>query len=208
MFTPFHTGRLWHLPAALALACLVAPVTTTRAIADAPGGAAAAKLAHIEALIAEGRARDAMAEARALYLDLAARAGLSIARVTFTIEPATGYGVYEPRPDNRFAPDEPMHAYVELNGASVTERPGGVNEMLFQVDFAVLDAEGQRLTDVIRMGDVQLRSRARGVDVFLELTYNLTSAPAGDYVLWTEITDAPGDQQVSFELPVSIRAGN
>lgn len=191
---------------ALALALLLLVATGTNA--DTPSSNAAEKLAQIEALIDEGNAHQAMTEARALYLDLAARAGLAIAEALLTVAPATGYGVYEPRRDNVFAPDEPMHVYVELTGARITERPGGVNEMLFEVDFAVLDTQGTQLTDVISMGEVRLLSRARGVDLFLELTYNLTSAPAGDYVLWTEITDAASGQNVTFDLPVAIGGGN
>ncbi|MCC5986264.1 MAG: hypothetical protein JJT95_01190 [Pararhodobacter sp.] len=202
MPAPFAASPNLRASPALALALLL--FAAAGVSADTPTSNAAEKLAHIEALIAEGNAQQAMAEARTLYLDLAARAGFAIGEAVLTTEPATGYGVYEPRRDNVFDPDEPMHVYVELTGARITERSGGVNEMLFEVEFAVLDSQGTQLTDVISMGEVSLLSRARGVDLFLELTYNLTSAPAGEYVLWTEITDAASRQSVTFDLPVAI----
>ena len=165
------------------------------------------RLEQVEALIGEGASREAMQEARALYLDLSDRAGFAISRTVLTTAPAPGFAAYEPRPDNVFPQGAPIHVYLELTGASSRQRSDGVSELLFVADFAVFSPEGTQLTDVMRMGEVPMPSRSRGIDVFLELTYNLTGAPPGDYVLWTEITDAISGASEQFELPVTIADG-
>lgn len=165
------------------------------------------RLEQVEALIGEGASREAMQEARALYLDLSDRAGFAISRTVLTTAPAPGFAAYEPRPDSVFPQGAPIHVYLELTGASSRQRSDGVSELLFVADFAVFSPEGTQLTDVMRMGEVPMPSRSRGIDVFLELTYNLTGAPPGDYVLWTEITDAISGASEQFELPVTIADG-
>ncbi len=167
------------------------------------------RLEQVEALIGEGASREAMQEARALYLDLSDRAGFAISRTVLTTAPAPGFAAYEPRPDSVFPQGAPIHVYLELTGAKSLQRLDldGVSELQFVVDFAVFSPEGAQLTDVMRMGEVQMPSRSRGIDVFLELTYNLTGAPPGDYVLWTEITDAISGASEQFELPVTIADG-
>lgn len=205
-----------NIAAAFLVAGLAIAAPADRANAEAPpevpaGGLTdmtAERLADIEALITEGDARAAAAALRGLYLDLSAQAGFAPGKIALTRAPATGFGAYEPRPDNRFAPGAPVHVYVELNGVGVIEHPEGIREMRFEVDFALNDAQGAALTDTIPMGKVQLQSRSRAADVFLELTYNLTGVPPGDYLLWTRITDTPSGQQVEFDKSITIARDN
>ena len=165
------------------------------------------QLDRIEAMIAEGAAREAMQEARALFLDLSDRAGFAITRVVLTTGAAPGFGNYDPSPDGIVPSGRPIHAYVEVTGATPRTLRDDLSELVFVVDFAVLDAQGQALTDVVRMGEVRLPSRSRGIDIYLDVTYNITGAPPGDYVLWTEITDGVSGASEQFELPVTISDG-
>lgn len=194
-------------PTTLAMIAALSLALVVGAASGVPAQSAKERLDRIEALIAEGAARDAMQEARGLYLDLADRAGFAIARTVLTTRPAPGFGDYDPNPDGIVPEGSPIHAYVEVTGATARQLPGGVNELVFLVDFAVLDVQGERLTEVVRMGEVRMPSRSRGIDIYLDLTYNISGAPPGDYVLWTEVTDGVGGASQQFELPVTIASG-
>lgn len=194
------------LPASRAMITAIA-LSISAPGTGAPAQTAREQLDRIEALIAQGSMREAMQQARALHLSLNDRADFAITRIVLTSGPAAGFADYEPRANNILPHGAPVHAYLEVAGATARQRPDGMSELLFLVDFAVLDAKGDRLTDVVRMGEVQMLSRSRGIDIYLEVTYNITGAPPGDYLLWTEVTDGIGGGSEQFELPITFASG-
>ena len=134
------------------------------------------------------------------------RAGFGLLTATLTDGDATGYGVYAPRPDNRFAEGEAINAYVELYGYSVTAMQGTTRQMVFDITFTVLGPDGQMMTDaMVPMGEVVLNTYAEPLDGYLTLTYRITGV-SGPAVVHTEITDRASGQRADFSLPVVFEA--
>lgn len=158
----------------------------------------------IEAALAAGDADAAMAQARALHHAVSAQAGFGVREALLTEEPATGFGIYQPRADAVYAPGTPVHGYVEPFGYSLVSDGAGQVSMLFDIDFALFTPEGRQLTEVQPMGVVELTSRSQPLDAFFYLTYNV-DGPEGDYVIWTRVTDRPSGRAAEFSLPFTFR---
>jgi len=189
-----------HFPhPAVLLACLLA--------VTGPGAGAetlAERLGGIEAALEAGDAGAALEQARDLHLDIGTRAGFGVRQAVLTEEPATGFGLYTPRARPVYAPGTPVYGYVEPFGYSLQPAGQGLNAMLFDIDFALLARDGQPLTERLPMGAVELTSRSRPLDAYFHLTYTI-NGPAGDYLIWTRVTDRPSGQEAEFTIPVTFR---
>ncbi|MFN4098911.1 MAG: hypothetical protein ACK4GT_03965 [Pararhodobacter sp.] len=160
--------------------------------------------ASIQDLIDTGRGTDAVAAARLFLRQVTDEVGFGVTNARLTIAEAEGYGMFEPRPDNRFAVDEPVFAYVEVYGFSLERLANGANRLLFDVSFTLDTPEGEQVTDqMIPMGEVQLDSHSQPVDGFFHLTYRVTGAE-GPYTLRTLVVDRASGQRAEFSLPVEF----
>jgi hypothetical protein len=125
-----------RLPAALASALMLGavaglPPLATPAAAQSLTEAAAA----IERLLDSDRGPEAVAAARMFLRHVTGEAGFGVTNPRLTVVPAEGYGMFEPRPDNVYAVGEPVYAYVEVYGFSMTPLVTGANRLLFDVSF-------------------------------------------------------------------------
>ncbi len=158
--------------------------------------------AEIEDMVAQGRDADAVAAARTFMRQVTQAAGFGVTNAHLTNSPATGYGIYEARGDNRYQPGEPIFAYVEVYGFSLTPQATGANQLLFDVSFTLLAPSGEQMTDaMIPMGEIRLDSYSEPVDGYFHLTYRVTGI-TGAYDLRTVVTDRESDQVSEFTLPV------
>lgn len=164
------------------------------------------RAAQIEALAQSGQAEQAMSAARDFVRSVAGQVGFGVWNAQLTREIATGYGVFMPRADNVYRPGEPIYAYVEPYGFSLTGLNEGENQLLFEVSFTIDDPNGRQLTQgMIDMGQINLRTRGEPIDAFFHLTYNITGV-TGPATLRTEVTDVASGQSDVFVLPVVFAA--
>ena len=158
----------------------------------------------IETLIEQGRNEDAMRAARGFLRSVTDLTGFGVTNARLISSPATGFGVYEPRDSNVYMPGEPVYAYVEVYGFSLSRQPTGSNRLLFDVSFTLDSLDGQQMTDaMIAMGDIQLESYSEPIDGFFHLTYRVTGA-LGAYSLRTSVTDRASGQTAQFTIPVEF----
>lgn len=170
------------------------------------GGARAQGLteaaAAIERLLAAGQGPEAVAAARSFLRHVTLQAGFGVTNAQLTVGEAQGYGMFDPRHDNHYAPGEPVYAYVEVYGFSMTPLANGANRLLFDVSFTLDDLDGHQMTDaMIPMGAVQLDSFSQPVDGFFHLTYRVNGAE-GPFTLRTRVVDRASGQEAEFTLPV------
>ena len=190
--------------------CSARPVATflTFLLAAAPLQARedplAAELAAIRAHLDAGEGAEAIAAARRLHAAVAKDAGFGLTNAGLTVEPAEGYGVYTPRDGNIYAEGEPVHAYVEPFGQTLVDLPDGQRAMRYDIRFAVLDADGKPLSDLIALDTVDLPSWHEPIDAYLRLTFRV-SAPPGDYIIHAEITDTPTGRAAPVQWAVRFR---
>lgn len=207
-------GKAGLLPAFLAFALLaqpalgqaVAPMAAPAVAAPAAPGALPARAAQIETLLARGQPDAAIAAARELLRAVTRQAGFSVSNARLTVTTAEGFGMYEPRAESVYRIGEPVYAYVEVNGFTLTPQPDGRNQMLFDVSFTLDSLDGRQMTDaLIPMGEVRLDSHAEPLDAFFHLTYRVTGAE-GPFQLRTQVVDRVSGQVAQFVLPVEFRA--
>ena len=175
-------------------AALVPPAAQAGPLTDAAS--------DIEAMIAQGQTEDAVAAARDLFRAVTNLTGFGVTNAQLIEGPATGFGIYEPRGDSVYEPGEPIYAYVEVYGFSLTPQENGFNQLLFDVTFTLDAPDGEQMTDaMVSMGDIRLESYGEPVDGYFHLTYRVTGAE-GAFVLRTSVTDRESGQTAEFSLPV------
>ena len=158
--------------------------------------------ARIEALLAAGQRAEAYAAGRAFLRQVTQATGFGVTNAHLTQGRAEGFGMFQPRADNVYLAGEPVEAYVEVYGFSLTPRPGNVNQLLFDVAFTLETPDGRQMTDsLVPMGAIQLDSRSSPLDGFFHLTYRVSGA-VGAYALRTEVVDRASGQRAEFTLPV------
>lgn len=211
----------------LSVAFVVAGLSVSDAASAQDLGAQATR---IEELLAAGNGSAARREARDFLRTVQRRSGFGVENVQLTVSPASGYGVFDPRHSRVYSPNEPVFAYVEVFGFSLT--PGDAplqaagqsapladvdqemyslsgdvpvqNTMRFDVAFTLLSPQGEQLTpELIPMGEVELSTFAQPVDGYFTLTYRITGV-SGEHIIYTEVTDRASGAQSSFRLPVTF----
>ena len=190
--------------------CPAKPIALAVLMALSPLMAGAQSLTQaaqaIESMLAEGRAEDAVTAARRFMRSVTDQAGFGVLNAQLTAGQAEGYGMYVPRADNVYTVGEPVFAYVEVYGFSMTALANGANRLLFDVSFTLDSPEGEQMTDaMIPMGEVQLDSYSRPVDGYFHLTYRVTGAE-GAYRLRTQVVDRASGQRAEFTLPVVFQS--
>ncbi|NEY90384.1 hypothetical protein [Tabrizicola oligotrophica] len=183
--------------ALFSLAAAVAPAAHAGEIAD--------KAAEVESLLAAGDDAGAVAAAREVFGKAwEATSGLAIGETVLIAEPASGYGIYNPRPDDRFKIGEPVLIYAEPMGFGYGSPGEGLYSIGFFVDLKVMTEAGEVLGDLQNLTELDLTSRYPNREFQANLTYNLTGVPPGRYVLQTTLRDKNSAKIGSFENTVEF----
>jgi len=141
---------------------------------------------------------------RDAYGAFAATLPFSIGKAIFVSAPPEGYGMYAPRPESTFKPGEALISYVEPVGLTWRPIDGGLLESHFTVDLELLDPKGTVLAAEKAFGSFDFKGSVRNQEVFAKLTLNLSSPPAGDYVLRYRFRDAASGAVAISEQPFKI----
>lgn len=141
---------------------------------------------------------------RDAYGAFAATLPFSIGKAIFVAAPPQGYGMYATRPDSSFKAGEALISYVEPVGLTWRAADGGLLESHFTVDLELLDPKGTKLAEQKAFGSFDFKGSVRNQEVFAKLTLNLTSPPAGDYVLRYRFRDSASGAVAISEQPFKI----
>ena len=175
----------------LALPALAGPITD--------------KAAEVEGFLSAGDDVAAIAAARDLFASAwDATTGLSIGETVLLAEPASGYGIYNPRPSDTFKLGEPVLIYAEPMGFGYGTPGEGLHSIGFFVDLKVMTEAGEVLGDLQNLTELDLTSRYKNREFQANLTYNLEGIPPGRYVLQTTLRDKNSAKIGSFENTVEF----
>lgn len=181
----------------LALLSLVALPAAAGPIAD--------KAVEVEGLLSAGDDAGAIAVARDLFGSAwDATTGLSIGETVLLAEPASGYGIYNPRPDDSFKLGEPVLIYAEPMGFGYGSPGEGLYSIGFFVDLKVMTEAGEVLGDLQNVTELDLTSRYPNREFQANLTYNLEGIAPGRYVLQTTLRDKNSAKIGSFDTTVEF----
>lgn len=174
-------------------------------IGAALAGALADAATRAEQLAASGDAAGARAAIRDAVSDFSAGLPFAVGTATFVVSDPSGFGMFEPRPDNVFKPGEKIVAYIEPMG--LTWKPAQVPDKMetrFTVDFDLLDAGGTVLGSQKAFGNFNFTGVTKNAEIFATLTLDVSEAPVGSYVLRYHLNDTNSGKTASVDLPFSI----
>ena len=183
----------------LALALLLGLTTPVQA------GPLVDSAAAIEARLATGDAIGALEGARDLLDQVWDQSpALSFGQALLVAEPATGYGVFNPRSSIVFKKDEPILIYCEPFGFGYGTPGEGLHSVNFIVDLQVLDASGNQLALAEGATEFNMTSRHQNREVQANITYNLDGIPVGRYTLITTLRDKNSLKSGSFQTAIEV----
>lgn len=163
------------------------------------------KAAEVETLLSAGDDVGAISAARDLFASAwDATTGLSIGETVLLAEPASGYGIYNPRPSDSYKLGEPVLIYAEPMGFGYGSPGEGLYSIGFFVDLKVMTEMGEVLGDLQNLTELDLTSRYPNREFQANLTYNLQGVPPGRYILQTTLRDKNSAKIGSFENTVEF----
>lgn len=158
-----------------------------------------------EALLAEGKAVEALASLEAAFNVAWDAAPLSFSEATFVTGKPAGFGIYNTRPNAVFQPDEQMLVYAEPFGYGFG-KDGDLFKIDFSADFQLRTTRGQILHAQEGFASLDMASRRRNKEFQVYIVYNFKGLKPGDYVLVTKLNDRNSAKKGEFELPFTIAA--
>ncbi len=175
------------------------------AVGTAVAGTVADKATEIEAMIAADDYAGAGTAAGELYQTVWDTApSISFRQVVLVAEPASGFGVYNPRPNEKYKVGEPVIIYAEPYGYGYGAPGDGLYSIGFVVDLKVMNEAGEVLGEIPNLTELELQSRAQNHEFQANLTYTLDGITPGKYVLQTTLRDKNSDKTGTFDTPIEI----
>mgnify|MGYP007096396820 CR=1 FL=1 len=168
-------------------------------------GPVAEAAAEVETRLALGDYPGALTQAR----DIVARVwdespGIGFTDTLLVIEPASGFGIYNPRADNIYKQGEPIVIYAEPFGYAYGSPGEGLYSIGFFVDLQVQSEEGEVLGDVPNVTELDMSSRYPNKEFQANITYNLDGIPTGKYRLITTLRDKNSAKFGTFEAQIEL----
>jgi hypothetical protein len=129
---------------------------------------------------------------------------MGFSAVVLTTAEASGFGVFNARENNVFAPDEPILIYAEPYGFGYGDVSAGIYQIAFDVDMVVKSETGTVLAEFPDIMELSLNTRRRNKEFHANITYNLTGASPGKYILVTTLRDKNSPKSASFETAIEV----
>jgi hypothetical protein len=129
---------------------------------------------------------------------------------TFVSSEPAGYGMYDEKESNVFAPGETFLLYVEPVGytyGNVTDENGNqLYTMNFTADFTISTPNGTILAGQEDLPLSNLISHHQNKELMLQMSIDQTSPfPSGDYVLRYTFTDENSGESFDIEENVTVQ---
>lgn len=163
------------------------------------------KATEIEALMAADNAKGAMDAAHALMATVwEGGKDIGIHQTVLVTEPAAGFGIYNPRLDEKYKVGEPILIYAEPFGFSYGSGGDGLYTIGFVVDLKVMTEAGEVLGELPAVANLDLTSRYQNREFQANLTYTLDGITPGQYILETTLRDKNSAKFGSFQNSIEI----
>lgn len=161
--------------------------------------------ASVEAKLASGDYVSAVEQARAMLASVWEQSpGIGFTDAVLVIEPASGFGIFNPRAGNVYKQAEAIVIYAEPFGYGFGSPGEGLYSIGFFVDLQVQTAAGEVLGDVPGVTELDMTSRFPNTEFQANVTYNLDGIAPGKYRLITTLRDKYSAKMGSFETDIII----
>ena len=131
---------------------------------------------------------------------------LSVRNATLVTGTPKGFGQYERRTDRAFTPDQPVTVYAELYGYGVTSKASGGFVRDLSADLALVDSTGAVRANQIGFWSSSEQFAIRPLEMHLSFSATLSAFPPGDYLLRFTVHEKAFGKQVSFDIPITLKA--
>lgn len=168
-------------------------------------GPIADKATEVEAAIAAGDHAAAWAGVIALSDEawtLAPQIGFTT--VSLATEPSVDFGVYNPRPDNKYTAGAPIIIYSEPWGYGFGSAGEGLYAINFAVDLELLTEAGETLGSLKDIAKFDFVTRSRRKEANVTTTFNLDGISPGKYLLKVTMRDLNSSKIGAFDLAIEI----
>ena len=130
---------------------------------------------------------------------------LSVRKALFVSEEPQGFGIYKERGSDVFRQGVPLLVYIEPIGVGWKKQDDGYFHSLLAVDFEIRSPAGDILTGKRDFGRFAFTSHEQNTEIMTRLTFTLTGAKPGKYVLGVLYRDMVTGKSTTFDLPFSIQ---
>lgn len=154
--------------------------------------------------VKDGKNLEAYDVMRKAALEIWNEGPLLFRKTLFVTKPPAGFGIYNPRPDNVFGPDEKLLLYIEPVGFAWKPKDG-LNHAELVADLVLKDAEDTVMGQQEGFAIFTFDSHEKNLEVMTAVTIDFTEAPAGKYSAELKFTDTIGDKSATFSLPFEIK---
>ena len=131
---------------------------------------------------------------------------LTVRNATLVEGTPKGFGQYDRRAGNSFKPDEAVTVYAELYGYGVTSKASGGFVRDLSADLALVDSTGAVRANQIGFWSSSEQFAIRPLEMHLSFSATLSAFPPGDYLLRFTVHDKAFGKQVSFDIPITLKA--
>ena len=184
---------------------ILAAVLAATLVGPSRAGPVVDKATEIEGLMAAENASGAIEAASALFATVwDSSKDIGIHQTVLVTEPAAGYGIYNPRPDEKFKGGEPILIYAEPFGFGYGSGGDGLYTIGFMVDLKVMTEAGEVLGELPSVANLDLTSRYQNREFQANLTYTLSGITPGRYVLETTLRDKNSEKFGTFQNSIEI----
>lgn len=171
----------------------------------APAGDAGKLLQESQQALKAGDTAKALERADQAVFSLWQQAPFKVAYWTLQEKPAGGYGIFQPRKDNIYLGSEPIYIYIEPWAYKLAQLGPQVFGLALAMDAYVMDTSGKVLFGKENFLKVAKKSHRRVRQMYINVTLNLTGAPAGKYVIKLVVKDLVGGGQSAIRVPVEFQ---
>ena len=163
------------------------------------------KATEIEGLVAADDSKGAVDAAAALFGTVwDGTKDIGIHQTVLVTEPAAGFGIFNPRADEKFKVGEPILIYAEPFGFGYGAGGDGLYTIGFTVDLKVSTEAGEVLGEMPGLANLDLTSRYQNREFQANLTYTLDGITPGRYILETTLHDKNSAKIGSFQNTIEI----
>lgn len=171
----------------------------------APAGDAGKLLQESQQALKAGDTAKALERADKAVFSLWQQAPFKVAYWTLQKGKAGGYGIYQPREDNVYLKDEPIYIYIEPWAYKLAQLAPDVFGLALAMDAYVMDTSGKVLFGKENFLKMAKKSHRRARQMYINVTMNLTGAPAGKYIIKLVVKDLVGGGQSAIRVPVEFQ---
>lgn len=190
---------------AILSSALLATILSVSGASNAIAGALVDAATKAEALVAEGKADEAIALLRSAQTQIDAGKGLRVRKALFVTEKPLAFGAYSGAASNQFPVGSTLISYTEPAGLTWKDLGNGKFATRFTVDFELRNPAGELLAAQKAFGSFSLKSTAPLHEVFTPLTLDVSAVPKGDYVVRYIFTDVENGKTASVDQPFSLK---